>query len=74
MFLKVIKKVVKNIIHDTVNIDEMQFGFCPGRDTTDGIFILRELQEKYLAKHRKLYMELVDLEKAYDRVPRKVLW
>ena len=28
--LKVIERVVENIIRDTVNTDEMQFGFCPG--------------------------------------------
>ena len=28
--LKVIEKVVANIIHETVNIDERQFGFCLG--------------------------------------------
>ena len=71
--LKVIEKVVENIIHEAVNIDEMQFGFCPGLGTTDAIFILRQLQEKYLAKHRKLYMAFVDLEMAFDRVPRKIL-
>ena len=27
--LKVIERAVKNIICDTVNFDEMQFGFCP---------------------------------------------
>ena len=72
--LKVIERVVENIIRETVNIDKMQFSFCPGRSTTDAIFILRQLQEKYLAKHRKLYMAFVDLEKAFDEVPRKVLW
>ena len=55
-------------------IDEMQFGFCSDQGTTDAIFILRQLQEKYLAKHRKLYMAFVDLEKDFDRVPQKVLW
>ena len=73
-FLKVIERVVENIIRETVNIDEMQFGFCPGRGTTDKIFILRQLQENYLAKHRKLYIAFVDLEKAFDRLPRKKLW
>ena len=57
----VIERVVENIICETVNIDEMQFGSCPGRGTTDVVFILRQLQEKYLAKHRELYMAFVDL-------------
>ena len=52
----------------------MQFGFMPGRGTTDAIFILRQLQEKKLAKNKKLFLAFVDLEKAFDRVPRKVLW
>ena len=28
--LKVIERVVENIIHEKVNIDEMNFSFCPG--------------------------------------------
>ena len=39
----------------------------------DAVFILRTLQEEYHAKGKKLYMCFVDLEKALDRVPRKVL-
>ena len=52
----------------------MQFGFMPGRGTTDAIFILRQLQEKHLAKNKKLYFAFVDLEKAFECVPRKVIW
>ena len=46
----------------------------PGRGTTDAIFIIRQLQEKYIAANKPLYFAFVDLEKAFDRVPRKVLW
>ena len=52
----------------------MQFSFMPGVGTTDAVFIMHQLQEKYLAKRRNLYLAFVDLEKAFDRVPRKVIW
>ena len=52
----------------------MQFGFMAGRSTTDAIFIVRQLQEKYLAKSKDLWMAFVDLKKAFDRVPREVVW
>ena len=72
--MKVIERIVEKLIRDIVNIDEMQFGFMPGKGTTDAIFILRQLQEKFLAKKLPLYFAFVDLEKAFDRVPRSVIW
>ena len=57
-----------------VSIDDSQFGFVPGRGTTGAIFVIRQLQEKYLAANKRLYMAFVDLEKALDQVPRKVIW
>ena len=35
--------------------------------------IARQLQERYRGKHRELWWAFVDLEKAFDRVPRKVV-
>ena len=58
-----------------VNIDEMQIAFLPGRGTTEAIFIVCQLQEKYIAApNKRLYFAFVDLEKAFDHVPREVLW
>ena len=72
--MKVIERVMEKINRERVFIDNMQFGFMPGRGTTDAIFILRQSQEKYLVKNRKLYFAFVDLEKALDQVPRKGIW
>jgi Reverse transcriptase (RNA-dependent DNA polymerase) len=61
-------------IRDRVKIDEMQFGFSKGKGTTGAIFIVRQLQEKYLGVKRELWLAFVDLEKAFIRVPREILW
>jgi len=51
----------------------MQLGFIKGKGTTDAIFVVRQMQEKFRPNGRKLYFGFVDLEKAFDRVPREVI-
>ena len=46
----------------------------PGKGTTDAMFALRMLMEKYREGQRELHCIFVDLEKAYDRVSREELW
>ena len=52
----------------------MQFGYMPGRGTVDAIFTLRQVQEKTLEGNRSQYWAFVDLEKAFDRVPRELIY
>ena len=72
--MKVLERIVDGLIRQLVSIDDSQFGFVPGRGTTDTIFVVRQLQEKYLAANKRLYMAFIDLEKVFDQVPRKVIW
>ena len=69
--MKIVERIVDGLIRQLVSIGDSQFGFVPGRGTTDTIFVVRQLQEKYLAANKRLYMAFVDLEKAFDRVPWK---
>src|SRR4051812_42115154 len=72
--LKVLERVLEARLRKTVKIDDMQFGFSPGKGTTDAIFIVRQVQEKFLGKQKEVWIAFVNLEKAFDRVPRNVLW
>ena len=66
--MKVLERVLEKRIRCQVSIDNMQFGFMSGKETTDAIFIMRQVQEKHQAKKKKLYYAFVDLEKAFDRI------
>ena len=71
--MKVLERLLEKRLRRLVKVDQMQFGFMPSRSTVDAIFILRRMQESYLEKNRKLFICFVNLEKAFDRVPRKVI-
>ena len=71
--MKIFEKVLDRRLRKLVHITDEQFGFMPGKSCTDAIFALRRLQEKYGEKKRKLYHIFVDLEKAFDRVPRRAI-
>ena len=72
--MKLLERVLDFQIRQMVNIVEMQHGFVPGRGTINAIFIVRQLQDKYIAANKTLYFAFIDLKKAFDRVPGSVLW
>ena len=45
----------------------------PGKGTVDTVFVLRRLNEKFRVKNKKLFFIFVELEKAFDWVPREVI-
>ena len=55
-------------------IAEEQAGFRAGRSTTEQIFNLRILCEKYLQHQQNLYHVFIDFKKAFDRVWHEALW
>ena len=73
--MKLYEIVHENRLRNIVSIREEQVGFMKGKSTTaDAIFALRHLQERYREGQQYLHCVFIDLEKAYDRVPREELY
>ena len=67
-------KVVERRLRSELTFSEQQYPFMPGKSNTDALFALRVLMEKYREGQKELHCVSVDLEKAYDKVPREEVW
>ena len=71
--MKVWERIIEARVRDRVEISKQQYGYKPGKETTDAMFALRMLMEKYREGQRELHCVFVDLEKAYDTTGRAVV-
>ena len=73
---KVMLKIILNRLQPQTEevIAEEQAGFRAGRSTTEQIFKLRILGEKYLQHQQKFYHVFTDFKKAFDRAWQEALW
>ena len=80
--LSIAGKILAMVLQDRLNehleqselLPESQCGFRKNRGTIDMIFTARQLQEKCQEQNVDLYMNFVDLTKAFDTVNREGLW
>ena len=67
--IKLCKRIIERRLRRDLRFSNQQYGFVPGKSTTDALFALRVLMEKYREGQKELHCVFVDLEKVYDKVP-----
>ena len=72
--MKVIDMIFEKRLRKVAKLDDMQMRFKRGRGSVDAIFILQHMLEKFDTAGRNMYIMFVDREKAFERLPRKVIW
>ena len=75
LFCCLLNSRLNEYIKEKKILDSGQLGFVSGNRTSDGIFILHSLIDKYCKLlNKKLYVCFVDFEKAFDKIPRDLLF
>ena len=55
-------------------ISTNQFDFMPRKSTTEAIFLIRQVMERFIKQKKDLHLVFIDLEKAYDKILKNVMW
>ena len=72
IMLKIILNRLKHYMEEFIS--EEQAGFRTDRSTSEHIFNLRVISEKYSQHSKPLYQVFIDFKKAFDRIWHNALW
>ena len=71
MFAKIIQSRMQVVVEDVVV--DAQCGFISARGCTDMVYCTCQLVNKAIKHNTKVFLLFVDLQKAYDSVPRSAM-
>lgn len=74
--LKVYEQIIETKLRREIEptLIETQSGFRKGRSVQDHIFTLKEILSMRLQHNKKTFLAFLDLQKAFDKVPREKVW
>lgn len=73
---KLYEKILENRLRQKIEntLEPSQSAFRKGHCTQDHIFTIKQMIEKTLKHNREAFICFIDMEKAFDRVPRDKIW
>jgi hypothetical protein len=66
--------VTEDRLRGITKISLNQFGFMSIRSTMKVIFLIGQVMERYREQKKDLHMFFINLEKAYGKISRNVMW
>ena len=74
--MKLWERIIERRLRSELTFGNQQYGFMPGNSTTDALFALRVLTEKYREGQKELHCVqcVCEPENAYDKLPREDVW
>lgn len=66
--LKLVTKVITNLIEEQITLNEEQWGFRSRRLCTDATFVVRQITKKSIEYNKPPFFPFIDLEKAFGRI------
>ena len=73
-FCKLYEKIIDNRIKPQLEYTELQAGGRASYSTLDQLFILQSLINQAIKDKKKLYIVLIDIQKAYDKTWGEIIW
>jgi hypothetical protein len=72
--IKLWEMIIEHRVREVTNVTENRFGFMPGRSTMEMIFLIKQVMERRREQKKGMHMIFINLEKAYDKVTKNVMW